>query len=67
MLLASVLLAHARRLVSAAPNVRLTVTSALAHADMRTSVGSAADLLRFAAFVVRALAAARSAVVDDRS
>jgi pimeloyl-ACP methyl ester carboxylesterase len=59
-------LAHGRRLAAAASDVRLTVTSALAHADASASLRGGADVLRFVGFVVRTLAAARWAARNDR-
>jgi pimeloyl-ACP methyl ester carboxylesterase len=51
-------LSQARALAAAAPNVRLTITSLLAHATPRLSPRYVAELRRLDAFFVRALVAA---------
>ena len=51
--------AESHALARAAPNVRVTVTSTLAHAVPELSLGDIADLGRFNAFVVRYLRLAR--------
>ena len=51
--------AESRTLVAASPNVRLTVTSLLAHATPRLSPRYLAELGRLNGFFVRSLAAAR--------
>jgi pimeloyl-ACP methyl ester carboxylesterase len=52
-------LAESRALDRRAPDVRITVTSTLEHAIPEPSPGDVADLLRFDAFIVRALRGAR--------
>lgn len=52
-------LAESRALGQVAPHVRLTVTHALTHAVPKLSLGDLTDLVRFDAFGVRVLRAAR--------
>jgi pimeloyl-ACP methyl ester carboxylesterase len=50
---------HARALERASPRVRVTLTHALAHADMRLSFRGAADAMQLIAFATRALETVR--------
>lgn len=52
-------LAESRALSRRAPDVRITVTSTLEHAIPEPSPGALADLVRFDAFILRALRGAR--------